>query len=73
MVEKHLVKTGPVGRAQVCVDIGKSDRTLGRWLEQGIPTAHHAYKLALACGCSEKEALRMAREEALAGLDEETA
>lgn len=62
VVEEFITKNGN-GRALLCVAIGKSEATLGRWLKAGIPTAHDAYTLAKACGKSEEDALAFAREE----------
>lgn len=36
--------------------------TLRRWIRDGFPNAQGRYKLALACGCSEEEALEIAKE-----------
>lgn len=65
LVEEYLTKHGRVGMARLCDAVDKSEKTLGRWIKDGIPDPHDAFKLALACGCEEKKALRMAREEAL--------
>jgi hypothetical protein len=65
IVQDFITKHGRVGKAQLCETVGKSERTLDRWLENRIPDAHDAFKLALACGLEEHEALRLAREEAL--------
>jgi transcriptional regulator with XRE-family HTH domain len=73
LLEQHLAKHGRAGKAQLCQVVEKSENTLNRWLRDGIPSAHDAYKLALACGCSEKEALRLAREEALSEVAKEPA
>lgn len=63
ILENYLIKNGEKGRKHVCKVVGKSRRTLDRWLKDGIPDRHDAFKLALACGCEEKEALRLARDE----------
>lgn len=67
LAEEYLEKHGRAGKAQLCIAIEKSENTLNRWLRDGVPTAQDAYKLALACGLKENEALRLAREEALPG------
>ena len=46
---------------------GKSERTLLRWMKQGVPSPEQAFKLARACGCSEKEALALAEQECEVG------
>lgn len=63
VVEEYLTKNDN-GRAQLCVAIGRTEATLSRWLKNGVPTTNHAFKLAVACGVEEQEALRIAREEA---------
>lgn len=73
LLESYLIKNGEKGRERVCKAVGKTRRTLDRWQKDGIPDPHDAYKLALACGCSEKEALRLAREEASVEVGKETA
>lgn len=61
LAKQHIVKNGRVGKAQLCDAVGKSERTLDRWLENGVPNDHYAFKLAKALGCSDSEALRMAQ------------
>lgn len=61
-VEQIIVKEGRAGKARICDALNKSERTLDRWIENGIPTQHDAYTLALAVGFSEEESLRIARE-----------
>lgn len=62
-VEQYLTKRGSaVGKAELCAAVGKGEATLRRWLKDGVPTSHDAYTLAKACGCTEDEALHLARE-----------
>lgn len=72
-VQQYIIKHGRVGKAQLCEAVNKSERTLDRWLNNGFPSAHDAFKLALACGLKEREALRLAREESLPEVAKETA
>jgi len=65
LIAEYITKHGRPGKAQLCVAVGKSENTFNRWLKEGIPTAYDAFKIALACGLEEPEALRLAREEAL--------
>lgn len=63
-VEQYLTKKGSaVGKAELCAAVGKGEATLRRWIKDGVPTSHDAYALALACGCTEDEALLIAKEE----------
>lgn len=62
-IETLLVKKGPAAKVGLCEAIERSEQTLNRWLRDGVPTAHEAYKLALACGCTDEEALALAAEE----------
>ena len=64
-VEQHIIKHGRAGKTQLCKAVNRHEKALDRWMKQGFPTAHIAFKLALACGIEEHEALRLAREEAL--------
>lgn len=63
LIQTQLVKKGPALKVELCQAIDRSEQTLNRWLKDGVPNAHEAYKLALACGCSEEEALKIAKEE----------
>lgn len=63
LLENYLIKNGEKGKKHVCKAVGKSRRTIDRWIKDGIPDRHDAFKLAVACGCEEAEALRLAREE----------
>lgn len=51
---------------QVYTDLGailkKSPKTVRRWIKDGVPNSHDGYMLALACGCSEADALEIAKE-----------
>ena len=73
IVEQYITKHGRAGKARLCGAVEKSENTLNRWMKDGIPTAHDAFNLALACGVEEHEALRIAREEALPDKAVETA
>lgn len=62
-IEQLKMRKGPaVGMATLCAAVGKSERTLQRWFKYGVPTAHDAYRLALACECTDREAQALARE-----------
>jgi hypothetical protein len=62
VIERYLVKNGSEGKTQLSLTLHKAPRTIDRWLKDGITSAHNAYKLALACGCSEEEALELSKE-----------
>lgn len=66
-IETLMVKKGPAGKVELCQAIDRSERTLDRWLKDGVPTAHEAYRLAVACGCTDEEALQIASEECPSG------
>jgi hypothetical protein len=61
-VDEFLRREGPGSKGVLCRAIGRSERTLDRWLKNGVPTAHDVYKLAVTCGCSDEEALEISRE-----------
>lgn len=44
---------------------GKSNRTIARWIDTGIPDGHSAYLVALACDFGEDDALRIGKRHPL--------
>ena len=62
-IDRVLIEQGAEGKARLSKAVKRSERTFERWLRQGIPTQHDAYKLALACGCTRNQALALACEE----------
>lgn len=65
LVEVFLVKTGKArtkAKAELAAKIGINPITLDKWIHTGFPDAIKSYKTALACGCSEAEALEIAKE-----------
>jgi hypothetical protein len=63
IIETLTVEKGPAAKVELCQAVDRSERTLDRWLKDGVPTAHDAYRLALACGRTKEEALAIAAEE----------
>lgn len=63
LVEQYLMKEGPAGKAVLSAAAGKHPATIDRWIKNGCPTRHDAYKIALACGLSERLAQILAEEE----------
>jgi hypothetical protein len=63
VLNRYLTINGPRGRARVEKMMGIHRTTLFRWRRDGIPKEHEAYRLALACGCTEDEALALACEQ----------
>lgn len=61
-IDDFLVKNGPAGKAELCRSVAKSERTLDRWIKEGVPTSHDAYKLAKAIKCTDEEALKLAKQ-----------
>lgn len=62
MIQKYLIKAGRNGMAQLSIDSGLSISTLRKTLSGHIPLGDNTYRLALACGCTEEEALNLAKE-----------
>lgn len=63
LVQVYLIKNGQGdAMASLASMTGKSEETIRRWIRDGFPNATGRYKLALACGCSEEEALEIAKE-----------
>ena len=63
LISNALIERGPAAKVEMCAAIERSEQTLNRWMREGIPSAHEAYRLALACGCTKEEALKLAKEE----------
>lgn len=63
VVDQFLMKEGPAGKAVLAAAASKHPGTIDRWIKNGCPTAHDAYTIALACGCSEQQARTLANEE----------
>jgi hypothetical protein len=65
IVEQFITKHGRVGKAQLCEAINRDEKTLDRWLKNGIPDRHarSVFKLALACGLNEEDALKLTETE----------
>lgn len=62
-IETFLTTRGPEGIADLCRATGRSERTLRRWLKEGLPTsAHIVYRLAVAVGFTEAEAIKLGHE-----------
>lgn len=60
---QELVVKDEAGMAKLAVAVGKHQGTVQRWINSGrIPDRHDRYLVALACGCSEEEALELAKE-----------
>lgn len=70
-INQFLVKKGPIGKSELSVACGKSVRMVERYVEgKAKPSQHTGYKIALACGCNEREALELSAlpaEEPVAG------
>lgn len=63
MVRKVLVKEGPSGRSRLAEASGRSERMIERYSRGDcLPSRHVAYRLALACGFSDEDALKLAGE-----------
>lgn len=53
-----VIKKGPSAKAELSLAANKSPRMIDRYLNgTADPSQHTGYKLALACGCSDEEAL----------------
>lgn len=63
-IQKLIERKGKVAAmTTLCLGVGKSERTVQRWIQLGVPTPNDTYKLALACGLSEQKALALAGED----------
>lgn len=63
VLSKYLTVNGTKGKGALVQATGKSDRQIDRYAKgQSTPPSSVAYTLALACGCSAEEALKIASE-----------
>jgi hypothetical protein len=66
IIQCHLVKAGKEGRARLCLEAEISLSTLSGYLgkraHQSTPRPETAYRVALACGCTQEEALELSKE-----------
>jgi hypothetical protein len=53
---------GDGAKAKLSLALGKSERTLLRWMAEGPPNERETRLLALACGATEAEATAIVRE-----------
>lgn len=58
-----LLKEGETGKGRLADAIGRQTRMIERYVDKSqTPTESNAYKLAVACGLSEEDALAIAKE-----------
>lgn len=58
-----VVKEGEAGKSRLSVAADRGVRMIERYMSgTSIPTRSTSYRLALACGCSEEDALKIAEE-----------
>lgn len=62
VMTEYLIKQGDKGKAYLARRMDKSLKTIDRWAKDGVSDPRKSYKLALACGCSEDEALEIAKQ-----------
>lgn len=62
-MKQAVIKEADAAKSRMCISTGKSLRTIQRYLDGASnPGQSTCFKLALACGCSEEEALDIASE-----------
>lgn len=61
-IKEVRIKEGKKGIARLAKTIGRTPKTLERWEREGLNDPHKVYKLALACGIKNEEALKLALE-----------
>ena len=60
----YVTVNGMSGKARLCEATNRNMRSVERWLTGDFnPSTQTKYQLALACGCTKKEALALASEE----------
>lgn len=63
MIETYLIQAGKNGPSKLAIEAQCSLRIVYSIKNDGhIPRAELAYRLALACGCGDEEALALAKE-----------
>lgn len=74
VIAEFLTREGEsVGKAKLQVASGRGEPTIRRWLKMGFPTSNDAYIAALTCGCTDAEALALAKEEFASDAAKESA
>lgn len=63
LINEVLVKEGIRGRSRLALAADRGEKQIERYsLGKQIPSSDVAFKIALACGCGEREAHRIASE-----------
>jgi hypothetical protein len=62
VLRDYIIKYDYEGKEKLAKAVNRSVKTLNRWLKDGVPGSHEAYKLARQCGVGEEEALDLAKE-----------
>ena len=63
MINSVILKEGKKGKLRLAMTIDRGEQMIDRYIaKEASPSQNNAYKLALACGCSEREALKIADE-----------
>lgn len=63
LLDTFLTKNGPTGRRKLALAADRGEQMIERYRKrQAVPPSDVAFKIALACGLGEDEALAIARE-----------
>lgn len=63
LINQIVIKEGVKGKLRLALAIGKGERMIDRYRKGTCnPSQKDAYDLALACGCSNEDALKIAEE-----------
>lgn len=63
LINKHIVVNGNRGKAQLALAANRSEQMIDRYRKgTSSPGQDVGYQLALACGCSKEDALKLAGE-----------
>lgn len=64
LMQQMILKEGQVGKAKLSQAAARGERMIDRYIKgESAPSADVAYRLALACGCTDEEALKLAKLE----------
>jgi transcriptional regulator with XRE-family HTH domain len=63
MMRQLIVKEGSAGKSKLALAARRGERMIDRYMKgQAFPSSDTAFRLALACGATESEALALAGE-----------
>jgi hypothetical protein len=63
LLDTYLTKYGTDGKRRLALAVGRGEQMIDRYRKrQAVPPSNVAFRIALACGLEEAEALALAKE-----------